>query len=435
VTAAVGPHAIRPAPRLHGALRLPSDKSIAHRALLANALADGTAELRLNRPGRDVWSTIGSLRALGVQLEILDGQPTVVHIRGGELRAPDRPLDCGNSGSTMRLLAGALAGQPLAAILDGDASLRRRPMERLAAPLNAMGAQVETEDGHAPLRMRGRTSLTALEHQLPVPSAQLLGAIAFAALAADGVTRIHSPSAVRDHTERLLAWLGAEIAGDGPTTTVRGPARLTARSLDVPGDTSSAAAWLVAGALHPDAELRLEGVCLNPTRLAIVDILRAMGAQIEVHEVASDGPEPVGEMRVRGGGQLHAIQLGADDVPGLIDELPLLAVAMAAADGASELRGAVELRVKESDRISVVVVGLAAIGAKVEELPDGWRVRRGEPRDADISTYGDHRVAIAFALAGATGVAASVHLDDAECVAVSYPGFFDDLTALTGKDR
>jgi 3-phosphoshikimate 1-carboxyvinyltransferase len=308
-------------------------------------------------------------------------------------------------------------------------------MERLAAPLNAMGARVETEDGHAPLRIRGRTTLLALEHQLPIASAQLLGAIALAALAADGITLIQSPAAVRDHTERLLAWMGAEIARDGLTTKVRGPMRLGARSLEVPGDASSAAAWLVAGALHPDAELRLEGVCLNPTRLAIVDVLRAMGAQIEVHEVASDGPEPIGEMTVRGDGGLHAVQLGPEDVPALIDELPLLAVAMAAADGTSELRGAGELRVKESDRIATVVSGLAAIGANVEELPDGWRVRRGEPRDAVISTHGDHRVAIAFTLAGVTGVAASVHLDDPDCVAVSYPGFFEDLAALTARDR
>jgi 3-phosphoshikimate 1-carboxyvinyltransferase len=335
----------------------------------------------------------------------------------------------------MRLLAGALAGKPLLATLDGDASLRRRPMERVAAPLRAMGAQVDTDDGHAPLRISGWTPLTALEHQLPVPSAQLLGAIAFAALSANGMTVIHLPTAVRDHTERLFAWMGAEIARDGLTTIVRGPTRLTARSLEVPGDASSAAAWLVAGALHPDAELRLDGVCLNPTRLASVDVLRAMGARIEVHEVATDGPEPVGEITVRGGGRLHAIGLGADDVPRLIDELPLLAVAMAAADGTSELRGAAELRVKESDRIAAVVAGLAAIGANVEELPDGWRVRRGEPRHAAISTHGDHRVAIAFALAAATGVAASVHLDDVDCVAVSYPGFFEDLAALTGMDR
>jgi 3-phosphoshikimate 1-carboxyvinyltransferase len=435
VTAAVEPHPIRPAARLNGRLRLPSDKSITHRALLANALADGTAEVRLNRPGLDVWSTIGCLRGLGAQLQVLDGEPMVAQIRGGEWRTPDEPLDCGNSGTTMRLLAGALVGQPLFAILVGDASLSQRPMERVAAPLRAMGAQVDIDDGHAPLRISGRTPLTALEHQLPVPSAQLLGAIACAALSANGMTVIHSPAAVRDHTERLLAWMGAEIARDGLTTTVRGPTRLTARSLEVPGDASSAAAWLVAGALHPDAELRLEGVCLNPTRLASVDVLRAMGARIELHEVATDGPEPVGEITVRGGGRLHAIQLGADDVPGLIDELPLLAVAMAAADGTSELRGAAELRIKESDRIAAVVAGLAAIGANVEELPDGWRVRRGEPRDAAISTHGDHRVAIAFALAAATGVAASVHLDDADCVAVSYPGFFEDLAALTRMDR
>ena len=435
MTAAVGPHPIRPAERLSGRLRLPSDKSITHRALIANALADGTASVTLNRPGLDVWSTINALRGLGIQLEMPHGHPMIVNIRGAGWLRPDQPLDCGNSGTTMRLLAGALAGQPITATLDGDASLRRRPMERLAAPLNTMGATVETKDGRAPLRIRGRTSLSALEHRLPIASAQLLGAIALAALAADGVTLIHSPAAVRDHTERLLGWMGAGIARDGLTTTVRGPTRPSARSLEVPGDASSAAAWLVAGALHPDAELRLEGVCLNPTRLAIVDVLRAMGAQIDLHEAAGDGPEPVGDMTVRGGGRLHAIQLGADDVPGLIDELPLLAVAMAAADGTSELRGAGELRVKESDRIATVVAGLEAIGANVEELPDGWRVRRGEPRDAAIRTQGDHRVAIAFALAGATGVAASVHLDDADCVAVSYPGFFDDLAELTGTDR
>jgi 3-phosphoshikimate 1-carboxyvinyltransferase len=435
VTAAVEPRPIRPAERLSGRLRLPSDKSIAHRALIANALADGEADVRLNRPGLDLRSTINALRGLGVQIDILDREPEVAHIRGGDWLTPDRPLDCGNSGTTMRLLAGALAGRPLLVTLDGDASLRRRPMERVAAPLRAMGAQVDAQDGHAPMRIRGQASLNAMEHELPVPSAQLLGAIAFAALSADGTTRIHSPAPVRDHTERLLAWMGAEIARHGLTTTLRGPTRLTPRSIEVPGDTSSAAAWLVAGAIHPEAELRLEGVCLNPTRMAIVDVLRAMGAQIEARETAVDGPDLVGEMLIRGGGRLRAIQLGADEVPGLIDELPLLAVAMAAAEGTSELRGAGELRVKESDRIATVVAGLAAIGAEVEELPDGWRVRRGKPRDAVIGTGGDHRIAIAFAVAAATGLAASVHLDDPDCVAVSYPGFFEDLAALTGMDR
>jgi 3-phosphoshikimate 1-carboxyvinyltransferase len=435
VTAAVEPRPIRPAERLSGALRLPSDKSIAHRALIANALADGEADVRLNRPGLDLRSTINALRVLEVPIEILEGEPVVAHIRGGSWLTPDQPLECGNSGTTVRLLAGALAGRPLLATLDGDASLRRRPMERVAAPLRAMGAQVDTQDGHAPIRIRGQASLNALEHELPVASAQLLGAIAFAALSADGTTAIHSPAAVRDHTERLLAWMGAEIVREALATSVFGPARLTARSLEVPGDPSSAAAWLVAAAIHPDAELQLEGVCLNPTRMAIVDVLRAMGAEIEVRETAVDGPEPVGEMTVRGGGKLHAIQLGADDVPGLIDELPLLAVAMAAADGTSELRGAAELRIKESDRIATVVAGLAAIGAHVEELPDGWRVRHGEPRDAAITTHGDHRIAIAFAVAAATGLAASVHLDDPDCVAVSYPGFFEDLAALTGMNR
>jgi 3-phosphoshikimate 1-carboxyvinyltransferase len=433
--AAVEPRTIQPAARLDGRLRLPSDKSIAHRALIANALEDGMAEVHLSRPGADVLSTIACLRALGVEIEVGRGEPMVVRITGGDWRAPSQPLDCANSGTTMRLLAGALAGRPLAATLDGDGSLRRRPMERVASPLRAMGAQVETDDGHAPLRIAGRAPLTALEHHLPVPSAQLLGAVAFAALSADGETVIHSPAPVRDHTERLLSWMGAEVRRDGLRTTVRGPIRLTARPLDVPGDTSSAAAWLVAGAIHPDAELHLEDVCLNPTRLAIVGVLRAMGAQIEVREASAHGPEPVGELTVSSGEPLRAISVSADEVPGLIDELPLLAVAMAAAEGSSELRGAAELRVKESDRIAAVVTGLAAIGAHVEELPDGWRVRRGTPRDAAITTHGDHRIAIACAVAAATAIAASVHLDDADCVAVSYPGFFEDLAAVTRMDR
>jgi 3-phosphoshikimate 1-carboxyvinyltransferase len=210
---------------------------------------------------------------------------------------------------------------------------------------------------------------------------------------------------------------------------------MTSRNLDVPGDASAAAAWLVAAAVHPDAELTLVDVCLNPTRLAIVDVLRRMGARIEVTETPGNGPEPVGEIAVWGGEPLRAISIGPDEVPNLIDELPILAIAMASADGTSELRGAGELRVKESDRIAAVVGGLAAIGGRVEELPDGWRVSRGEPRDAAVRTFGDHRIAIAFAIAATAGAAASVHVDDADCVEVSYPGFFEDLAAVAGQDR
>jgi 3-phosphoshikimate 1-carboxyvinyltransferase len=329
----------------------------------------------------------------------------------------------------MRLLAGVMAGQSVEGVLDGDESLRRRPMERVAAPLRAMGARVATTDGHAPIELQGG-GLHATSHDLPVASAQVLGAIAFAALGCDGITTVHLPGPTRDHTERLLAWMGVPIRRDEARTTISGPARPTARSLDVPGDPSSAAAWLVAGALHPDADLVLPGVALNPTRLAFLDVLREMGVRVEVAETASDGPEPIGEIRVTSAERLRPIRIGGEEVAALIDELPLLGVAMAAADGASELRDAGELRVKESDRIATMVAGLAAIGARVDELADGWRVSRGIARDAAIATRGDHRIAIAFAIAALAGVSGTVRIDDADAASVSYPGFWDHLDAV-----
>ena len=411
---------------LSGTIEVPSDKSVGHRALLANAIAEGEARLVLRGPGADLESTIACLASLGVGIS---RSGATVIVRGARPESPAGVLDCGNSGTTMRLLAGLLAGEPLSAVLDGDDSLRTRPMERVAAPLREMGAQVTTTHGHAPLEIHGG-ALRAADHELPVASAQVLGAIAFAALRCDGQTTVRLPGQTRDHTERLLAWMGVAIRREGMVTSVWGPARPTARSLEVPGDPSSAAAWLVAGALHRDAALRLPGVCLNPTRLAMVEVLRQMGATIEVEERAGDGPEPVGEIRVRTGNRLRPIRLGGAQVAAVIDELPLLGVAMAAADGISELRDAGELRVKESDRIAAMVTGLDAIGARVTELPDGWRVSPGAARDAEISTGGDHRIAIAFAVAALSGVAGTVRIDEAESASVSYPGFWADLDAI-----
>jgi 3-phosphoshikimate 1-carboxyvinyltransferase len=422
---------VRRAATLHGELHLPSDKSIAHRALLFNALADGSATVRTGDVGEDVRSTIRCLRALGVAVD--ERAPGVFEV-GGMVRQPAEPLDCGNSGTTMRLLAGVLGGLPLTATLIGDGSLSQRPMRRVATPLIAMGAEVRSTDGHAPLTIRGKATLQAVEHRLQVPSAQLIGAISLAALAADGVTRIVSPGPTRDHTERLLRWMGIDISRRGDVTSVRGPARPSARSVTVPADPSAATPWLVAAAIHPDADLLMRGVGLNPTRLAAVDVLREMGARIEVRETATDGPEPIGEIRVRSSGQLRAIELHGPRVAELIDELPALATAMAAADGTSILRDAAELRVKESDRIATTVAGLAAIGARVEELPDGWRVARGVARDASVQTRGDHRLAIAFAVAAATGVAGEVAIDDAACASVSYPAFWDDLDRASRAD-
>jgi 3-phosphoshikimate 1-carboxyvinyltransferase len=294
-----------------------------------------------------------------------------------------------------------------------------------------MGAHIETTDGHAPLRVAAAQPRTA-RHVLEVASAQVLGAICFAGLGADGETSIETPALTRDHTERLFAWLGIPIRRHGRTTRLRGPARPRPFSLVVPGDPSSAAAWAVAATLHPDAELRLTGICLNPTRIGFVKVLQQMGARISIERTHNDGPEPVGDLVVRSAARLTAVRLGGAEVAGLIDELPLLAVAMAAAEGSSELRDAGELRVKESDRIAATVAGLGAIGAQVEELPDGWRVARGTPRDAEVTTHGDHRIAIAFSIAALSGVAGTVTIDDPECASVSYATFWDDLGTLAG---
>lgn len=438
---AQGRGAIRRADSLVGGLRLPADKSVGHRALLFDAMAEGEAEVTMSRPGEDLLSMAGALQALGAVTSITtpgDGT-TRVRLRGGGTRQAARlpgsggeTLDCGNAGTAMRLLMGALAGRPGSVTLVGDASLTARPMERVAAPLRSVGARVVTQEGHAPVLVEGRRPLVAMEHQLSVASAQVIGALTLAALAATGTTTIRVPGPTRDHTERMLAWLGAPVRREGYVTTIDGPAGFAARTIDVPGDISGAAAWLVAGALHPEAHIVIEEVGLNPSRTGIIDVLRDMGADIRV---ASDGPtewcpEPVGTIVVAGGRPLKAIELSGDRVADVIDELPLLGIAMAAAEGISTVRDARELRVKESDRITLVVEGLRAVGAQVEERDDGWQVAAGTPRDANIRTGGDHRIAMSFAIAALTGVAGTVELDDPDCAAVSYPTFWTDMEHL-----
>lgn len=426
---------------LVGGLRLPADKSVAHRALLFNAMAEGEAEVTVTRPGEDVLSMAHVLQQLGAVESIVEAPVGFTHVRlrgGGTREAAMLPgsggetLDCGNAGTAMRLLIGALSGRPVAATLVGDASLSGRPMERVAAPLRGVGARIVTEDGHAPVLVEGSRDLVATEHVLPVASAQVIGALTLAGLAARGTTVITSPGPTRDHTERMLAWLGAPVRREGYVTTVEGPAGFTARTIDVPGDISGAAAWLVAGALHPDAHIVIEEVGLNPSRTGIIDVLRDMGADIKV---ASDGPtewcpEPVGTITVSGGKPLRAIDLAGDRVADVIDELPLIAMAMAAAEGTSTVSGARELRVKESDRIARVVEGLQAVGARAEEREDGWVVSKGTARGAAIRTDGDHRIAMSFAVAALTGVAGTVEIDDPACAAVSYPTFWTDMEHL-----
>ena len=421
MTAATG-SVVTPAARLRGRLDLPADKSIAHRALIFGALSGGPSAVTMRSPGRDVLSTIDCLRALGVTVEqtgeryLLSGRPS-----------RDAHLDCGNSGTTMRLLAGVVAGLALRVTFDGDASLRARPMERVATILRDIGAEVTTTDGHAPMTVVGSASPRSANHDLPVASAQLLGAAVLAGMSASGETTVASPGPARDHTERMLAFMGVPIHRDGAVTAVSGPSRPRPFEMTVPGDPSAASAWLVAAAIHADAELTMAGVGLNPTRLGLVGLLQRMGVQIETHLTDVSGPEPVGDIIVRGGSPLRAVTVGGGEVADLIDELPLVAIVMASVDEPSEVRDAGELRVKETDRIAAVVAGLEAIGAQVEELPDGWRVRRGSPQVARVTTHSDHRIAIAFAIAGLTGVASAVELDDPDCVAVSYPDFWADL--------
>lgn len=434
--------------QLRGTIHLPADKSIAHRALLLAAMGYGTATITIYRPGADVRSTAAAMASLGLATISDDGATMRVEITGGGTPAAaglpgsdEVTLDCGNSGTLMRLLAGAATTRPGRTILIGDESLSIRPMERVAAPLREMGADVSTSAGGLPpVIIDGTATLAAGRHALPVASAQVLGAIILAALPVPGITEIEVPGPTRDHTERMLSWLGVDIARDGLVTRLTGPAAWAARDLEVPADPSGAAFWLVAGAIHPDAQIRLAGVGLNPTRLGVVRILERMGARIASQRSLLAGPEPAGDLIVHTAPSgLQAIDLTAADVADVIDELPVLAIAMAAAEGVSTVSGAGELRVKESDRIALVVAGLQAIGVDATETPDGWRIvgrpPRGataqEPTDALIRTAGDHRITMAFAIADLVRVGErGCTVDDPECAAVSYPSFWTDLGSL-----
>ncbi len=413
---------------LRGRLRIPGDKSISHRALLLNGLAHGRARVTGLLDSADVRSTAACLRQLGVSIEP-DGDGVVVTGRGGALVEPADVLDCGNSGTTMRLLVGVLAGQDLHAVLTGDASLRARPMRRVVAPLRQLGAQLDGagQGSRAPLSVRGCRPLRAATVSVPVASAQVKSALLLAGLSADGPVRVEV-GACRDHTERMLVGMGVPVQVEEGAATVLGPAVPEARDVAVPGDISSAAFWLVAGSIVPGAELVLEGVGLNPTRTGVLDVLLRMGADIVVEDRRAVAGEPVGTLVVRHA-RLQGTTVGGDEIARLIDEIPVLAVAAAAAEGETVFRDAAELRVKESDRVATTVAFLSALGATVEARPDGLRVAGGAPlRGAAVDAAGDHRIAMAAAVAAALA-AGETTIHGAACVDVSYPGFFIDLEA------
>jgi 3-phosphoshikimate 1-carboxyvinyltransferase len=416
---------------LVGRLRVPGDKSISHRALLFAGVGHGPSRLSGLADGDDVERTRAALESLGVRIRQVDGD-LVVRGAGFEgLREPEAVLDCGNSGTSIRLLAGLLAGRPFHSVLVGDASVSRRPMGRVVAPLRAMGARIEGRQGGelAPLSIAGG-GLRGCRHQLAVASAQVKTALVLAGLQAEGPTEVTEPAPSRDHTERLLPTLGARLERlDGGVRVEAGA--LEAFDLAVPGDPSAAAFFVVGAAVTPGSDLVIEDLCLNPTRIAFVDVLLRMGAKIDLEEKEERGGEPVGDLHVQASA-LGSTRVGGDEIPSVIDEIPALAVAAAFAEGVTEIRDAAELRIKESDRIGTVAQELSQLGIAVETRPDGLVIEGGRPRAALLKSHGDHRVAMAAAIA-ANACAGSSTVRGWRAVASSYPSFAEHLAQVTGE--
>ena len=410
---------VSPGSSFGGVFVVPGDKSVSHRLALLGAVANGRTEIANFGSARDNTSTLDCLRALGVGLR-QDGHTVVVDGHGWDgLRAPTAPLDAGNSGSTIRMLAGVLAGRPFTTVVDGDASLRTRPMERIAQPLRAMGAAITSRDGRPPLRITGGR-LHGSRFELPVASAQVKTAILLAGLQADGETTVVEPARSRDHTERWLPVFGGDVVREGTSARVV-RTDLRAASVVVPGDVSSAAFLVAAALLAPRGNVRVEGVGLNPGRTAFLDVLQSMGADVR-WAVTGETPEPVGWIEARSG-PLRGVEVPETLVPSLIDEAPALAAIATAASGTFVLRGAAELRLKESDRIAALADVLGRMGARVTEQADGLRIEGGAPlRGARVSARGDHRIAMAAAVAGLAAVG-DTHVEDGDCVAVSFPEF------------
>ena len=428
-------HSVGTARAVRGTIAVSPTKSISHRAAILNGIAEGEALVEEFQRGADCMATLRCLRLLGVTWSWLNDSSLLVKGTGRHgLREPAAVLDCRNSGTTMRLLAGLLAAQPFFSVLSGDESLRSRPMDRVVEPLRQMSADVSGREGDrlAPLAISGH-ALRGIHYRMPVASAQVKSALLLAGLYAEGETVVVEPGPTRDHTERMLQAMGADIDfGEGAVIRVRPLAReLTALSVRVPGDISSAAPWLVLGAAHPDAEIRLAGVGVNPTRTGILDCLSLMGADVRLDAEGFSGPEPVADIIVRSS-RLCGAEIAGDLVPRAIDELPLVALAGCFADGETVIRDANELRVKESNRIQTTVDGLRAMGANVEETDDGLRVWGPQIlRGAMVSSQGDHRLAMMLGVAGALAEGETV-VRVAESVAVSYPGFWHDLDELCG---
>ncbi|MCG8416101.1 MAG: bifunctional prephenate dehydrogenase/3-phosphoshikimate 1-carboxyvinyltransferase [Pseudomonadales bacterium] len=413
-----------PGGTISGSLRVPGDKSISHRSVIFGALADGITKVSGFLEGEDALKTVAAFREMGVTIVGPDnGEMTIYGVGKEGLQKPRIPLDMGNSGTAMRLMAGLLAAQAFDSELFGDESLNSRPMGRIADPLRAMGAAIETDgDGTPPLKITGK-KLRGTHYDMPVASAQVKSCLLLAGLFAEGTTSVTEPAICRDHTERMLKGFGHEVEGGYPesTTSVTGNQQLKAATIDVPADISSAAFFLVAASIAPESELLLEHVGINPTRIGVINILRAMGATISFENEREVGGEPVADIQVKSS-ELHGVEIPADQVPLAIDEFPVLFVAAACAEGETVLRGAEELRVKESDRIDAMASGLKTLGVEVETYPDGIRIVGGDLGGGKVDSLGDHRIAMAFAVAGLRADD-SIEIANAENVATSFPGF------------
>jgi len=424
---------VRPARNVRGSVGLPGDKSISHRYALLAAIADGTSRLENFSTGADCASTLGCLRSLGVKWERQDGADNVIEMQGAglSLTAPNQPLDCGNSGSTIRMLSGIVAGQRFVSEMAGDESLSRRPMERIILPLTSMGAQIASQNGRPPLRITG-AGLKGIHYKMPVASAQVKTCLLFAGLLADGETRIEEPLRTRDHGEVALRAFGAHLERKGNEVWIRGGQRLQGIEARVPGDLSSAAFFLCAAALFSGSQLTLTNLLMNPTRARLLDILVQMGLRISVTQLEEIHGEVVGTLQVEGG-QLKGATITGADTAALIDEIPVLAAIAPYTEQGIEVRDAKELRVKESDRISSIAANLRAMGAQVEELEDGLKIPGHQSlRGAELESFGDHRVAMAFSIAALRAHGETL-IRGSECAAISYPGFFSALEGLVER--
>ncbi|MDQ3220446.1 MAG: 3-phosphoshikimate 1-carboxyvinyltransferase [Acidobacteriota bacterium] len=419
---------------IRGTLELPGDKSISHRAAILSAMAQGNTQVQNFAASADCASTLKCLEALGVEINRDDSTVVIKGVGKQGLRKPETALDCGNSGTTMRLLTGVLAGQNFDSVLVGDESLQKRPMKRVIDPLRLMGAEIDAEGNNAPLRIFGKKPLRQIDFELPVASAQIKSCIMLAALNAQGETSVFEPTPTRDHTERMLRWFGVKVSeavvNGVKKITVSGDANLTAKDLSVPADVSSAAFFIVAAAFLDGSEIILPNVGINPTRSAVIEVLGRLGADISISDRREICNEPVGKLIITGKKSVPngrgSNLLSGPVIANLIDEIPILAVAGTQVDGGLEIRNASELRIKESDRISAVVENLRKMNASVEEFEDGLRVEKSYLKGATVDSFGDHRIAMAFAVAGLLADGETEILG-AECAAISFPGFFDTL--------